>query len=126
MKIANLITLMRQFGHACTYCGRHVAKDAADHGCRPSRDHDLPKIRGGHDGTNNEVLACIRCNNLKNDMTGPEFRHVLETGKLHPDYIEWRERKILLGMGRTLVLVEGSQPVVGTLAAAMPQQEAQP
>jgi hypothetical protein len=37
-----------------------------------TRDHVLPRSRGGR-GARNIVAACYRCNNVKGDMTAEEF-----------------------------------------------------
>lgn len=79
----------------CTYCGNKVFPHTADadHGFRlehiASTDHRIPKIRGGKNDRSNCVLSCQRCNYAKNDMTDKEFRYMLWTGTLHPDYIAW-------------------------------------
>lgn len=44
-------------------------------------DHKLPRSRGGKDNPSNTVPCCLRCNNLKGDLTDAEFRrHVARFG----------------------------------------------
>lgn len=44
-------------------------------------DHLIPLARGGDEGRHNTVLACMRCNTLKADMTeaSAEAWHRLQT-----------------------------------------------
>lgn len=35
------------------------------------------------------MLACLACNEVKQDMTGREFRYFLRTGFLHEQYIAY-------------------------------------
>jgi 5-methylcytosine-specific restriction endonuclease McrA len=39
----------------------------------PTRDHKIPKSRGGANHKTNIVLACASCNNEKGDMPPQEF-----------------------------------------------------
>ena len=50
-------------------------------------DHDVPVSKGGTSFLKNLVTACVDCDTLKRDMTGRQFRRMLErTGaKLPPD-----------------------------------------
>ncbi|TDW21087.1 HNH endonuclease [Rhizobium azibense] len=44
-------------------------------------DHKIPTCRGGSDTRENKVPCCFRCNNLKGDMTAPEFfRYIVVFG----------------------------------------------
>lgn len=45
--------------HLCLYCGRVFADSLL------TRDHVVPKCRGGHDTWDNVVAACRRCNHHK-------------------------------------------------------------
>lgn len=83
---------MHNFGGKCYYCKRQCLERGSEETLRPTRDHYLPKIRGGGKGTN-IVLCCVACNRLKSDMTGDEFKHFMETGELAPSYIAWLTKK---------------------------------
>ena len=64
---------------SCVYCGSRRL---------PLRvDHDVPVSKGGTSFLKNLVTACVDCDTLKRDMTGRQFRRMLErTGaKLPPD-----------------------------------------
>lgn len=47
----------------CGYCGRIFRED------RLSRDHIVPRSKGGKDIWTNVITACKPCNNRKDDMT---------------------------------------------------------
>lgn len=70
----------------CYYCGCDLALLADDvvitpwgdvvirPGCRlPTTDHKLPASRGGEDGLENVVLACVPCNSQKGAKTPDEY-----------------------------------------------------
>ena len=59
-------------GH-CWYCGCLVDVFTV------TRDHVLPKCRGGTDGWRNIVPACKMCNSRKGNRTTEEFRKFLAT-----------------------------------------------
>ena len=52
-------------GHRCAYCGRHRRELGARE--RLTRDHLLPRSKGGADEWLNVVTACSSCNHRKND-----------------------------------------------------------
>lgn len=62
-------------GKRCHYCGKRTRlnchPEATD---RATKDHKIPVCRGGSRGEENQVSACLRCNNLKGVLTEAEFR----------------------------------------------------
>lgn len=70
-----LANLYRRFGGHCFYCDIETSCDTSIDAC-PSRDHFVPRSKGGGHGVN-LVLACHRCNNEKGDLTGSAFLTVL-------------------------------------------------
>jgi 5-methylcytosine-specific restriction endonuclease McrA len=52
-------------GHRCAYCGRHRRELRARE--RLTRDHLLPRSKGGVDEWLNVVTACSSCNHRKDD-----------------------------------------------------------
>lgn len=100
----NIVNLYRTFGGECSYCRRRtklrpvLTKDMKYPHDGATKDHDVPKCRGGPWNASNEVLACCSCNNAKGDMTGPEFSSFRKTHKLAPSYIEWLEKNLLARM----------------------------
>jgi len=63
----------RQKGR-CFYCNRLFTYNGHSRGdTNPTRDHKIPRSRGGSEVRDNIVAACERCNNRKADMTIYEF-----------------------------------------------------
>lgn len=63
----------------CFYCQRilndtrTMRRGDRNKGLDMTTDHKTPLARGGSDLPANRVPCCFRCNNLKSDMTAPEF-----------------------------------------------------
>lgn len=57
-------TLFGRDRHVCAYCGRHF-KNYHD----LSRDHIMPKSRGGENSWMNTITACRECNSRKSNYT---------------------------------------------------------
>jgi 5-methylcytosine-specific restriction endonuclease McrA len=62
----------------CFYCGRAMTQRLKyEYGMRPtdrSKDHVIPKARGGGKGLPNRVWACYACNEAKGAMLLDEWR----------------------------------------------------
>lgn len=58
----------RKLGRWCWYCGVQLTRRTA------TRDHKVPKCKGGGDEPSNIVDACSRCNNRKDDHSVERFR----------------------------------------------------
>lgn len=56
----------------CPYCNRIMGHQRW-HGRRPTRDHIMPKSRGGPNSPANIIMVCNVCNCDKSDMTIGEF-----------------------------------------------------
>lgn len=56
--------------HACFYCGRELSRQ------QMTKDHVLPRSKGGSDSKNNKVDCCRRCNEEKGCLELAEFRAV--------------------------------------------------
>lgn len=54
-----LVNVLRRDGHRCAYCGRPAS----------TRDHVVPRSRGGPTSWLNLVAACEPCNSFKRDRT---------------------------------------------------------
>ena len=77
----------------CLYCGQHFAR------CDLSRDHVMPRSRGGPDVWENCVTACKRCNHHKNDRTPEEANMKVLAIPFAPNLYEWFylcNRKVLV------------------------------
>lgn len=66
-RIASLTNehLFLRDGHRCAYCGRHRRELGTRE--RLTRDHLLPRSKGGADEWLNVVTACSSCNHRKDD-----------------------------------------------------------
>ncbi len=76
-------TLFRRDEYRCLYCGGQFAR--AD----LTRDHVLPKSRGGGDRWENVVAACRRCNWQKDNQTPEEAHMPLLAIPFKPNPWEW-------------------------------------
>lgn len=59
-------SLFRRDQHLCAYCGQVFGVD------KLTRDHVMPRSRGGKDEWRNVVACCGGCNKAKDDMTPDE------------------------------------------------------
>ena len=84
--------LFRRDRHVCLYCGDHFLDREL------TRDHVVPRSRGGKDTWANVVTACKRCNNRKADRLPEEVGVQLLAIPFVPNHAEWlflRNRRIL-------------------------------
>lgn len=58
-------------GHRCVYCGRHRRELGQRE--RLTRDHLLPRSKGGADTWLNVVTACSSCNHRKDDQLAEDL-----------------------------------------------------
>ena len=58
-------------GHRCAYCARHRRELGARE--RLTRDHLVPRSKGGRDVWLNVVTACSSCNHLKDDQLAEDI-----------------------------------------------------
>lgn len=79
---ARLERLLELGGERCAWCGYDLTKPNA----RPTRDHVVPKIKGGPTRLENEVASCGSCNRLRGHLSPSQF---IETSRrdrgLQPD-----------------------------------------
>jgi 5-methylcytosine-specific restriction endonuclease McrA len=76
-------TLFGRDRHVCAYCGGHFANYH-----NLSRDHILPKSRGGENTWMNVVTACKECNGKKGNKTLKEARMELIYLPYVPNHFE--------------------------------------
>lgn len=89
-KYTQIMQYRRALGTPCPYC--HRAMLAADPNRFPTRDHVHPRSKGGQ----RTVWACWVCNNLKRDMTLPEWEAFMAA---NPNW--WEKRAYGAGEART-------------------------
>ena len=65
---------------SCFYCGKALSRR------RATKDHIIPRSKGGNDSCTNVVNACRLCNRDKGCLTLTEFRLVMafRKGVLNP------------------------------------------
>ena len=62
----NKENIYKQLNGRCAYCGKGMTlKDA-------TRDHVVPKSKGGGNNVKNLLPTCKKCNQMKGDMKGLE------------------------------------------------------
>ncbi len=76
-------TLFRRDEYRCLYCGTQFPRSEL------TRDHVLPKSRGGSDRWENVVAACRRCNWHKDNRTPEEAQMPLLAIPFKPNSWEW-------------------------------------
>ena len=94
--------LLAAAGDSCYYCNLRVIVKSMrnEHTMLATRDHVVPKSRGGTDAIANIVMACANCNGVKGSMTGTEFIYFLNTSKFHPTFISYLESKVIARLRR--------------------------
>ena len=95
--------------YRCQYCGRHKS----DLGYRESltRDHVVPKSRGGGNDWENVVAACSRCNRTKGDRLPRECGMELRTDPREPNHVqlEWKVRKVTPTQAKYIAMFYGEE-----------------
>lgn len=66
---ARLEHLLEIGGNRCAWCGYDLSKPNA----RPTRDHVVPKIKGGPTRLENEVASCGSCNRQRGHAAPSQF-----------------------------------------------------
>lgn len=76
-------TLFGRDRNICAYCGKHFISNT-----NLSRDHIMPKSRGGEDNWMNVVTSCRPCNHRKGDKSLKECRMELLYLPYAPNHYE--------------------------------------
>jgi len=79
-------------GYRCVYCGRHRREFGPRE--RLTRDHLVPRARGGEDIWQNVVTACSSCNHRKNDRLAHELGLTPKAAPWVPSRRELMARRI--------------------------------
>ena len=75
--------LFSRDGHMCLYCGETFSHHNL------TRDHIIPKSRGGDDSWLNSATCCSHCNNDKSNRTPEEWGHLLLAVPFVPNWSEF-------------------------------------
>jgi 5-methylcytosine-specific restriction endonuclease McrA len=66
--------LQMHHGRSCLYCGFEMLRG---HPSRPTREHIVPKSKGGDLNPENRLVVCAPCNGDKGDLTLENWAHKL-------------------------------------------------
>lgn len=83
MRVSRKDALWMRTEGRCAYCGCRPKRD------QRTRDHIVPKVKGGRTTRDNLIACCMRCNQNKADFDLEDFRHFYFDGELF--FIEWLE-----------------------------------
>lgn len=72
---------MSRRNRPCHYCGIGMTKRGTRDKRSATRDHIIPKSRGGTGSPINTIMCCRKCNNEKGDFTGVEYREWIRAGR---------------------------------------------
>ncbi len=75
--------LFARDGHMCLYCGETFSPRNL------TRDHIIPKSRGGNDSWLNSATSCCTCNHDKSNRTPEEWGHLLLAVPFVPNWSEF-------------------------------------
>ncbi len=97
--------------YTCQYCGRH--RSALRGRQFLTRDHIVPRARGGQNGWGNVVTACSPCNNRKGDRSLAEVGFKLLSTPREPDYVHlvWAVRRVTPIQARWIGMFYGDDAV---------------
>lgn len=85
------------FGKQCPYCGVQMSRDSLR--LMPSRDHRIPRSRGGTHTPSNITICCRGCNEDKGSLTVEEYMAVRAGLASRLDHI-WNARRSMERNGR--------------------------
>lgn len=73
-------------GMRCWYCYKPLSLLEGENIEIATKDHQIPRSRGGSDRIDNIVPACFDCNRRKGNMTEEEFRSAVSTAFKNATY----------------------------------------
>ena len=90
----------------CAYCGRKLKSGER------TKDHVIPKSRGGSDDPSNIVIACHRCNTWKGARTPSEWalsiaRFDKPKRVRRPSWIRQQYRRVIVQLALVFVAIKG-------------------
>lgn len=75
----------------CWYCGCEMRKNTTGPGAGKhlhTKDHVIPRSRGGVSHRDNLVDACMGCNSRKSNLSVEQFRQKFKLGTFYGEYIQ--------------------------------------
>jgi 5-methylcytosine-specific restriction endonuclease McrA len=83
----------------CPYCGVTMNRDRGWNSPQaPSRDHRVPRSRGGTDRPENILVCCRMCNEDKASLTTEEYMAVRAGNASRLDHIWNAQRSVAMNM----------------------------
>ncbi len=103
--------LFARDGYTCQYCRRHRSELRGRQFL--TRDHVVPRSRGGGNEWRNVVTACSPCNNRKGNRTPAEAGLRLHTVPREPDHVHlvWAVRRLTAIQSRWIRMFYGDDVV---------------
>jgi 5-methylcytosine-specific restriction endonuclease McrA len=84
--------LLQQSAYYCTYCGMDFLADLGRFRLI-TRDHVLPRSKGGADDLGNQVACCVVCNAIKGNNVYPTIddarEEILEIRQQYLDHLQY-------------------------------------
>ena len=97
-----LPAIMRRYGDRCFYCP----------GPAETRDHYVPRSKGGSNDLDNLRPACRPCNSIKGDMMPAEWEQYRRTAEFQRRHAEWRTHIAAAPSGTQAAQPEPLPPLV--------------
>ncbi len=110
--------------YCCMYCGRHRSELKGRQFL--TRDHILPRSRGGDNSWSNVVTSCSPCNNRKGNRLPEEAGLTLLNAPTEPNYVHlvWAVRRVTPAQAKYVKLFYGDD-ALEAVSAGMGLPEAQ-
>ena len=92
-----LRTLFEKHNGKCHFCGHQtfLEKKMSPRAAHATREHLRPCVLGGRNG-DNLVLACSRCNNLKDTISAEVFAEIAKSLPPPVSFLKGKERRTAL------------------------------
>lgn len=103
--------------YCCMYCGKHRSKLKGRQFL--TRDHVIPRSRGGRNSWDNVVTACSSCNNRKGSRLPEEAGLELQTVPSEPNYVHlvWAVRRVTPQQAKWIGMFYGEDTVEALIGA---------
>jgi 5-methylcytosine-specific restriction endonuclease McrA len=107
--------------YSCQYCGRHRSDLKGRQFL--TRDHVLPRSRGGGNTWENVVTSCSPCNNRKGDRLPAEAGLKLLASPREPNYVQlvWKVRSVTAPQAKYIRMFYGGD-VLKAVSGPRPEQ----
>lgn len=94
--------LRRWIGKECPYCGAVMGRERGFNSpSAPSRDHKMPRSRGGSDDPDNLIVCCRSCNEDKASLTYDEYLAVITGAASRLDRLPYVHYRAVLALNKS-------------------------